>query len=126
MFQEWDSSDYQNKDKVVDVIVKRNSMIRGITYYNETAHSFNVEGDLVKPLHVGTWQITVEIHYDLSLFPLSDSLGVKVHQNSFLLTIEEREPEVDEEAEEDEEVDDSSSISWEPYKPKIPDKKPRQ
>ena len=118
LFQEWDSVS-DNKDKVDDVIVKKNSMIRGITFYNETSHSFNVDGELVKPIHVGTWQITVEIHYDESLWPLTAGLGARVYQNSFLLTIEETVPE-------EEEAENLSTISWEPFKPRIPDEEPKK
>ena len=52
-------------------------MIRGFTYYNQTTHSFNVDGDHVTPLHVGTWKITVEVHYDMSIWLLEETLGAK-------------------------------------------------
>ena len=51
-------------------------MIRGVTYYNSTAHSFNVEGDLLTSYHVGAWLITVEVHYDTEFWPLNEALGV--------------------------------------------------
>ena len=65
-------------------------MIRGFTYYNQTTHSFNVDGDHVTPLHVGTWKITVEVHYDKAYRLLSKALGVHVFQNSFFLIINDK------------------------------------
>ena len=70
-------------------------MIRGFTYYNQTSHSFNVDGDHVTPLHVGTWKITVEVHYDLSIWLLDETQRAKFYQNFFFLTIEEGDQEKD-------------------------------
>ena len=91
-------------------------MIRGFTYYNQTTHSFNVDGDHVTPLHVGTWKITVEVHYDMSIWLLEETLGAKQYENSFFLTIVEGE-EQEVEAENNNEFDSA----WEPFQPNWPD-----